>query len=125
MILTWHCNCGIPNCEGVAEVCDFWNSDTGSYGFKADLCIVPRVWKCMNYIKCPEATSDSEHGLDFVEVETYEGVTHKICSDCETNGNLTKLLNYKKSVGFGNLDELNADFFGMEVEEYIERFGRR
>ena len=124
MKLTWHCNCGIVNCEGVAEVCDFWNSDTGSYGFKADLCIVPRVWKCTNYIKCTEATGDPEHGLDFVEVETYEGVTHKVCSDCETNGNLTKLLNYKKNVGFGNKDELNADFFEEVWEREVSRLKR-
>jgi hypothetical protein len=94
--------CGIPNCEGVREVCDFYNTlnQKTLMGTIADLCIVPRVRKCTNTIKSTEATGDSEHGLDFVEVETYEGLTHKVCSECQTNGNLTKLLNYKKKDGF-------------------------
>jgi hypothetical protein len=102
MKLTWMCMCGIPNCEGVAEACDFYNTfnEKTLMGRFGDLCIVPRVRKCTNYIKSPEATGDPEHGLDFVEAKLYEGFTHKVCSECCKNGNLTKLLNYKKKDGF-------------------------
>ena len=99
MKLTWMCMCGIPNCEGVREVCDFYNTfnEKTLMGTFGDLCTVPRVRKCTNPIKSTEATGDPEHGLDFVEAELYEGFTHKVCSECQTNGNLTKLLNYTKT----------------------------